>query len=460
MTNFQSLVVQEYRSMLIALLLIASSAFSVFDAPAATPASEPSTDNPTPTSVPWPYSDPVKLVAVPESSPPLEVQSPFKWPSNGFIQVAFVANKTTAKLGDLDVFEMHDRLYAVQRRNPSGFVLTDVTNPAEPDYLGTWKINPNGGGEHIETFRQGNHWYLVLPLEGGGRSLLCGLAIIEITDPLNPILQGLHNGLTVGAGVNWCGVHSVDIITDENENAAYLLAAASDTYDLRVLDISNLNNIQEINAYHHHVHPHGIGGTARIRHVSYAHLVTTIDNRVYVSHWGGGVMILDKTALLSGGDAKDVEMTTSGSIAAANFAAHDAYPTEDGEFLFVNDAFVSEDGIRVFDIRDPMKAQFVQAINLEGLRSKRHTLLVQDDLLFVPWFMDGVRVFRYDMSQLDKPVLEPIAFQEVREQPYSFYDGVFRLRLHACQVDGEMRTCVFASDMTLGLIMLALDDVR
>jgi hypothetical protein len=462
MINCQSLVLQKFRSALFALLLLIASGSSVSDAPAATPTSEPSTATPTPSSatLPLPYSDPLKLVAIPETSPPRDVQSPFLWPSTGFVPVAFEANKTFAKLGDLDVFEMRDRLYAVQKRNPGGYVLTDVTNPAEPVYLGTWELNPHAGGEHIEAFRQGDHWYLVLPLEDDwAQGLPCGLAIIEITDPLDPILQGLHKGLTVGAGVNWCDVHSVDIINDENRNAEYMLAAASDTFDLRVLDISNLNNIQEINVYHHHVHPHGIGGTARIKHVSYAHMVTTIDNRVYVSHWEGGVMILDKTALLSGRDAKDVELTTPGSIAATNFAAHDAYPTNDGKFLFVNDAFISEGGIRLFDIRDPARAQIVQTLNFEGLRSKRHTLLVQDDLLFVPWFQEGVRVFRYDVSQADKPVLEPVAFQEVREQPHNIYDGVFRLRLHDCQVDGEMRTCVFASDMTLGLIILALDDV-
>ncbi len=173
-------------------------------------------------------------------------------------------------------------------------------------------------------------------------------------------------------------------------------------------------------------------------------------------------MILDKTALLSGRDAKDVEITTHGSIAATNFTAHDAYPTKDGKFLFVNDARVSEDGIRLFDIRDPTRAQFVKTLNFEGLRSIRHTLLVQDDLLFAPWNREGVRVFRYDMSQPDTPVIELVAFQEVREHP-RFDDGsgggVTRLRLHACQVNGETRTCVFASDTALGLIILALDDI-
>ena len=130
MTSYQRLAVQAFRSKLIALLLIVSGALSISVAPAATPESEPST----PTSVPLPNSGPIKLVAVPEASPPREGQSPVKWQSKGFIPVAFKANKTFAMLGDLDVFEMRNRLYTVQVRDPGGYVLTDVTNPAEPDY--------------------------------------------------------------------------------------------------------------------------------------------------------------------------------------------------------------------------------------------------------------------------------------------------------------------------------------
>ncbi len=442
MTNYQRLAVHEIRSMLIMLLLIAFCASSVFAA-----------DTPTSKSLPLPYSGPFEVVAVPEPSQPRDVQSPFTLPSTGFIPVAFQAAKTFDELGDLDVFGMRDRLYAVQVRNPGAFVLTEVTNPAQPVYLGTWRVKPRATGEHIEAFRQNDHWYLVLPLEADNLNFLpCGLAIIEVTDPLHPILQGLHNGVTAGADTNWCDVHSVEIINDARGNAEYLLAAASDTYDLRVLDISNLSDIQEINAYHHHSHPHGFGA-------SYAHKTTTIDNRIYVSHWDGGVMILDKAALLSGRHNKDVEMTTPGSITAPLFAAHDAYPTADGGFLFVNDAFLSEGGLRLFDIRDPARAQFVLTIDFEGLSSKRHIILVQDDLLFVPWFEEGVRVFRYDVSQPNKPVFEPVAFQEVRERPVDRLGGVTRLRLHTCQVNGKTRTCVYASDMTLGLIILALDDI-
>lgn len=407
----------------------------------------------TPTSVPLPppYGGPFELAPVPDPASPRDVQSPLTLASAGFIPVAFVPNTSSAQLVDLDVFELGDRVYVAQRRNPSGYLLMDVTVPAHPIYLGAWEVNPPSTGEHIRAFRQSDRWYLALPLEVDPRvSLACGLAIIEITDPEVPMLRGVHNGATSVADANWCDVHSVGVVTDEEGNAEYLLATSPDTFDLRVLDIRDLNRIWETNVYHLHVHPHG--GRA------WAHAMTVAGNRVYVSHWDGGVMILDKTALLSGADSEDVELTSSGGITAPDFGAHDASPTADGEFLFVNDAFLSDGGLRVFDIRDLARPQPVMTVDLEGLQSQRHTLQVQDDLLLVPWREMGVRVYRYDFSQTDNPVLELVAFQEVREQPRDHGHGVAAVQSHPCLIEGTMHTCVYATVFPQGLIILALDD--
>lgn len=406
---------------------------------------------PTPVPLPLPYDGPFELAAAPDPSSPRDVQAPFSLPSVGFIQLAFVANKSSARLGELDVFEMGDRVYVVQRRNPSGYALTDVTEPAQPIFLGTWKVSPPTTGEHIKAFRQGDRWYLALPLEVDARlSFGCGLAIVEITEPLTPILREVLNGVTTGADANWCDLHSVEIVTNDGGNAEYLLAISPDTFDLRVLDISDLDKILESNVYHLHVHPHSSEALA--------HQVNVVGDRVYVSHWDGGVMILDKNALLSGGASDDVELTSLGGISAPDFGAHDASPTADGDFLFVNDAFLSDGGLRLFDIRDLASPRLVMTIDPEELKSQRHTLLVQDDLLMVPWLMNGVRVFRYDFAQIDNPVLELVAFQEVREQPRNNVDGVTAVQSHSCLIEGAMHTCVYAADATRGLIILALDD--
>jgi hypothetical protein len=347
---------------------------------------------------------------------------------------------------------MDSRLYAAVVLGQSGYMLVDVTEPTQPARLGTWQVNPSGNSEHIRAFRQGDRWYLGLPFEAG-RSVppLCaGLAIVEVTDPESPELLGVHNGSSTGASEKWCGVHSIAVIANDDGNAEHLLVTSQDTFDLRVLDIRDLDNVQETNFYHLHVHPHGSG--------AWAHHMNVVDDRVYVSHWDGGVMILDKSALLSGGSSEQVELTPQGDIGAPDFAAHDAYPATGGEFLFVNDAFRSKGGLRIFNIRDLANPQPLMTVDREELQTQRHTLLVQDDLLFVPWRADGVRVFRYDFGRPDQPVLELVAFQEVRDEPSGGGAGIAAVGVHSCTVDGEMRTCVFAADSAYGLLMLALDN--
>ena len=73
---------------------------------------------------------------------------------------------------------------------------------------------------------------------------------------------------------------------------------------------------------------------------------------------------------------------------------------------------------------------------------------------------DGVAVI--DTSDPENPTVEPYAFKSVRTsltRPLSGLpvDGIWGVRLHECEVAGQPRTCVYASDMTYGLIILALE---
>lgn len=86
-----------------------------------------------------------------------------------------------------------------------------------------------------------------------------------------------------------------------------------------------------------------------------------------------------------------------------------------------------------------------------------HTLQLKDNLLFVPWFREGLRVFRFDLSDPDQPIIDQVAFQSVRKPPFLSSDGgVSALRVHPCQIEGVSKTCIYASDEELGLIVLAL----
>ena len=70
--------------------------------------------------------------------------------------------------------------------------------------------------------------------------------------------------------------------------------------------------------------------------------------------------------------------------------------------------------------------------------------------------MDGVRVFKVDVSKPDQPKVEPVAHKAVRASKgkgvmgSDIFDGIWGVRLHECNVKGEKMTCVYASDLDVG----------
>jgi hypothetical protein len=123
---------------------------------------------------------------------------------------------------------------------------------------------------------------------------------------------------------------------------------------------------------------------------------------------------------------------------------------------------VPESHLRLYDIRDLQSPKEVGSITIPDSLGAPHNLLVSGNRLFVGWYQDGVRVFEYDTSDPEHPLVEPSAFKAVRSTRSRNiagdpYDGIWGVRLHECEVDGQQRTCVFASDITYGLIILALE---
>jgi hypothetical protein len=394
--------------------------------------------------LPPPYSGRLNLIAVEAPTTSCDLSSPFEAPAQGAVQLAFVPSlKCNEGSSDLDLFAVGERQYVAQR-NFAGFRIIEITDPAHPRHLSGWQFEPRAGNGHIKAFRQADDVYLAIPLESPSPYTVapCGLAIVEVTDPQSPALIGRYDGKTLNANLPWCNLHSVEIDTDAAGNATFLLAASFATADLYVLDIRDLNAIREVNAYHWHAHPHGDSGST-------AHRATIVGDRVYLAYWHGGVVILDKQALETGAAPEAVALTLPGSIDPPDFTAHDAYPTTDSNFLFVND-MDRGDGIRLFDIRDLTAPREVWAANFDGFQAAHHTLQVIDDLLIVPWFEDGVRVFRYDVSDPNAPKVELVAVQDSHR--------IGEAKVSACLIEGIASTCVYASDERLGLVIFGLQD--
>jgi hypothetical protein len=415
------------------------------------------------------YSQPFDLVKSKSALGGCHQDSPLALPAEGMVPLAHLPTRVCSN-GEIALLEIEERLYVVQAGwSAAAFLISDVTDPLQPQLLDIWQWSPSSETADVKSFRQGERWYLALSLQGGrsGRPQIrpCGVAIVEVSDPGNPSFVTHINGSTVGSPDGWCNVHTSEVDTDSNGDGAFLMVSSNDTRDLRVIDIRNLGEPLEVNVY---AHPDpSDGGSSFSNDTTLVHDTTVDDERVYVSYWGGGVIILDKHALEAGGAPEEVALNPPNSIDPDDFAVHHSYPASGGDFLFVEDEVNYAppfSQLRLFDIRDLDRPREVLSLALEDPLSPPHNLLVEEDLLFVGWYNDGIRVFQYDLSDPENPVVEPAAFQSVRTElqpsPIGFppiYNGIYGVRLHDCQVGGRDTTCVYASDLTLGLIISELE---
>jgi hypothetical protein len=370
------------------------------------------------------------------------------------------------------MFETGGRVYvaqAIMDAFPSSkvaFRIVDVTDVEQPSMVGAWQFNAPTFSADIKAFRQGDRWFLALSRDPSFKMdvRLCdlsgGIAIIEVTDPANPQFLKVLNGRTTG-GKLWCNSHTAQVSRDADGNGAFLYVSAVDIFDLRVLDIRDLENVVEAG---HYTHPDA--GIYNERNVFLVHDTTIVDDRVYVAYWSAGVVILDRQALEAGETVKPLNPLDS--IDPWGLYAHHAFPTEDGQFVFVEDEFaddVPESHLRLYDIRDMQSPKEVAALTVPDSLGAPHNLLVSENRLFVGWYQDGVRVFEYDTSNPEQPSVEPYAFHAVRStrtsnrllESIGAFDGIWGVRLYECEVAGEPTTCVFASDITYGLLILALE---
>ncbi|MCI0550313.1 MAG: hypothetical protein L0287_05120 [Anaerolineae bacterium] len=374
--------------------------------------------------------------------------------------------------GELDVFETGGHVYVAQvvmSSFPSAaeaFRIVDVTDAEQPILVGAWQWNVPTKSADVKAFRQGDRWFLALSRDPSLPkttmdtlcSLVGGIAIIEVTDPTDPRLISLLNGENTGSRTDWCNSHTAEVSRDADGNGVYLYVSAVDIFDLRVLDIRDLEHVTEVGQY---THPDA--GIYNERNVFLVHDTTIVGDRVYVAYWSAGLIILDRQALEAG--KRVTPLNPLDSIAPWGLLIHHAYPTTDGKFVFVEDEFPwkqPESRLRLYDVRDLGSPKEVAAITLPDSWAGPHNLLVSGDLLFVGWYQDGVRVFKYDTSDPEHPSVEPYAFKAVRTQrtlnPYSqIFDGIWGVRLHECEVAGQPTTCVFASDITWGLLILAME---
>lgn len=375
--------------------------------------------------------------------------------SQNIIEVAYMPSGFCFN-GEIDLFEKGGKLYTVQSLSDEAeFFITDVTDPTKPFIVGAWQLSQFTYTADVKAFKQKGKNYIVLSQQLlRGAADLCGVVIVDVDNPVQPVLVGHYNGKNTDNVSNWCEVHTSQVSVDSKGEGAYLYLSSLARGDLRVLDIRDFNNVREVNHY-----TYSLGTNRSV----FVHDTTIVGDRVYVGYWGAGLVILDKKQVEAGQAV--TPLNPNGSIAPAGFQVHQGYPTSDGNFVFIEDEVNYKppfSQLRLYDIRDIKNPKEVLSITLEKPFSSPHNLLVDGNLLYAGWYMDGVRVFKYDVSKPDQPKVEPAAFKAVRPEKgkgvfgSDIYDGIWGVRLHECNVKGEKMKCIYASDLTRGLIILAM----
>ena len=370
---------------------------------------------------------------------------------------------------DIDVYATNGASYVVQAGGEeAAWTHTDVSDPANPSLGGrqfVW-VNANGRPNRgtytpdIKAFKQGSRRYIAMGLERLRVRAFCGVVIVDVTDPDNPVLQSQFIGSGSPGGF-WCDTHNVFVENDGAGDGKYIYATADATNDMRVLQISgavgtataSVTNPIEIGRY--------TSPTANAN--NYVHDITVINHvgqrRAYLAYWDTGLVILDAADVTPGVNPNP--LVGPNKIDPPGFLAHHAYPNAAGTRVFVQDEITftaSFEPVQMWDIGGiPGTAPtYVDGITPDvgqgGELVPAHNLHVDGSRLYVGWYKAGLQAFTFD----DSGILGRSAYHQVQtETRDDSYDGAWGVRLLTIDPPGDDPAAmyVFQSDRRYGLII-------
>ena len=257
-----------------------------------------------------------------------------------------------------DVWAIGD--YILVARVIEGFQVLDVSDPANPVVS---NIRPPGypaspgtlGCSDIKS--DGRYIYVTDEATGEGVFIYDGFP-----DPMNPT----YIGSLRGPGQPAMLVHNLWVEGD------YLFAQ-----DM-VYDVSDRANPQFVTQLDNQDHPGG---------ASFTHDVVVKNDRAYLSKWDDGFEIWNV--------ADPVNPVLVGAHTYPDAKTHNAWPSEDGNYLYTTDEqLLAGIGgfVRIFDISDLDDINEVGTFKTGPTASVVHNVHVNGDLLFIAYYKEGVRV--------------------------------------------------------------------
>lgn len=353
---------------------------------------------------------------------------------------------------------------------------TDVSDPSNPDMVGQWVWSGRAGRNtytpDIKTFNQGNQDYIVMGLERLKLMAYCGVIIVNVTDPVNPVIESQF------IGADWCDTHNVFVEDDpDSGDGKYIYATADGPNDMRVLDISgaegsSVTNPIEIGRY-------TVPGA---NNNNYVHDVTVIDHggsvgrRVYLAYWDSGLVVLNAADVTPG--TNPTPIIGPNVIDPSGFLNHHSFPSEDGSLVFIQDEFLNSSGdepVQMWDISNPASPSHVDGLVLgtDVPVNPAHNLEIIYDLdfdgdgtidpnrLFVGWYKMGLQAWDFTSTgfvrNFDQPSTAVLYHQAQTEAGDDEYSGAWGVRLELIAVGLTNFLYIFQSDRNFGLIVDCMD---
>ncbi|MEO8285878.1 MAG: S-layer homology domain-containing protein [Chloroflexota bacterium] len=366
--------------------------------------------------------------------------------------------------GDIAVWQAGGHSYVAQ----SGWTgkmyhIWNVDNPYTPIILKTQAF-PSGGNtsKAIFHFHQFGHEYLATAMSGSISSG-CGYFIDNVDDPANPV----RISRTVGpnGGTDWCTVHETFVSTNANGDAdyAWLTMSGENGSGLKVvaLTLPDLSQpspvILETGRYQRPDSSPGASGGI------FNHDSNVVGDRVYLGHWAGGAVIMDKETL-----AHNIQPTeiSSNTIRPSNFWVHHLVPTTDNKFLVIEDEFINNpslEKIKLYNMENiaaPFYAGGITGGDTQSNNSQAHNQIIKNlgphhDLLLSAFYLAGYRLYDLDTAGAN-PVITQVGSHQLRANGGPNFGGVWGVDQLPCTVRGVATTCIYSSDMTYGLVVDAL----
>lgn len=232
--------------------------------------------------------------------------------------------------------------YALIGASTSGLRVVDVTDPANPELVGSISGNRINA---IDVKSWKNFAYVV-----GENTSISG-KIIDLSDPTKPILSG-----------SFPGGHNLTI-TDQG----YMYLAAP---GLRIFDLNNDPTKPELLYTDNSCNGHDI---------------SIVGSTLYDFSDNCGTRIFDLS--------KPDSLTTLAIVPQSGIYHHSGWPSKDGNYLFICDELASpdENDITVWDIRNPSNITLVDSFS--DPKAYVHNIYILDNYAYVSYYRAGFRVF-------------------------------------------------------------------